>query len=305
MVIFSLLFMSVSFAEVTTNEPSVPTSSGVTPMPAFVSNNRPTGTLSPTETGHPTLPSTDEECLDNPDFVVRLQYHHSWKILNLTCKDYGNLGPAAEYCCKCKNDDPVTDSPRPTPGSESDSRQDSDKNDNFVYEDHPIREIPKVAIIFLVVLGLSVATRFICKCMGQHPSLQPQQRESNIQGTVEKDHSNALYELFLTKFYFQTVLPDKSNIAVNTSTPEKEHPSQNHHKDEAFSCSCDNLSSEGSPVTKNESCSICLESYSEGDTACESISTECNHVFHQECILEWLRQNDRCPLCRIDLLLQD
>jgi hypothetical protein len=51
-----------------------------------------------------------------------------------------------------------------------------------------------------------------------------------------------------------------------------------------------------------EPCTICLEDYKEGDNVCWSHNRQCNHVFHQECIVEWLLRHDGCPVCRQDYL---
>jgi hypothetical protein len=51
-----------------------------------------------------------------------------------------------------------------------------------------------------------------------------------------------------------------------------------------------------------EPCVICLEDYEEGDNVCWSHNRQCNHVFHQECIVEWLVRHDGCPVCRQDFL---
>jgi hypothetical protein len=40
------------------------------------------------------------------------------------------------------------------------------------------------------------------------------------------------------------------------------------------------------------SCSICL------DTSKDPFTSKCNHSFCNKCILEWITQNDECPLCR-------
>lgn len=49
-------------------------------------------------------------------------------------------------------------------------------------------------------------------------------------------------------------------------------------------------------------CSICLNNYSSGDVICVSKHDGCNHVFHQDCLAEWLKTKDHCPLCRVDLM---
>ena len=35
-----------------------------------------------------------------------------------------------------------------------------------------------------------------------------------------------------------------------------------------------------------------------GDTLI--VSKHCSHLFHKECILEWLEKRDECPICRVD-----
>ena len=40
-------------------------------------------------------------------------------------------------------------------------------------------------------------------------------------------------------------------------------------------------------------CSICLETLEDPATV-----VDCGHVFCHECIAHWVRQRNRCPLCR-------
>ena len=63
----------------------------------------------------------------------------------------------------------------------------------------------------------------------------------------------------------------------------------------------DRLSNWRKPSPKDECC-ICLECYSEGETICAPMTKSCSHVFHEACILEWLKTKDHCPLCRVALL---
>lgn len=46
---------------------------------------------------------------------------------------------------------------------------------------------------------------------------------------------------------------------------------------------------------KHEDCSICLEQL---DNENDIITTKCNHKFHKECLSEWKKVNNTCPLCR-------
>lgn len=45
-------------------------------------------------------------------------------------------------------------------------------------------------------------------------------------------------------------------------------------------------------------CTICLVELRNGDTIKQLF---CDHVFHSECIEEWLRRKSACPVCRDQL----
>jgi len=45
-------------------------------------------------------------------------------------------------------------------------------------------------------------------------------------------------------------------------------------------------------------CSICFEKYKEAE---ELKFTPCRHLFHEECLKNWLKVKRTCPLCRLDL----
>ncbi|KAL1314644.1 hypothetical protein HN51_041468 [Arachis hypogaea] len=47
-----------------------------------------------------------------------------------------------------------------------------------------------------------------------------------------------------------------------------------------------------------ERCSICLTEFDYGDDAEQVLSMPCKHVYHQECIIHWLKTSHLCPLCR-------
>ena len=48
----------------------------------------------------------------------------------------------------------------------------------------------------------------------------------------------------------------------------------------------------------SHSCPICLEKYEVDDMVSWSASQDCRHVFHYECIREWLLRRIGCPCCR-------
>jgi len=42
-------------------------------------------------------------------------------------------------------------------------------------------------------------------------------------------------------------------------------------------------------------CIICLEEFKNGD---EVITLPCFHLYHKECIKDWLKRNNLCPICK-------
>ncbi|CAH8391789.1 unnamed protein product [Eruca vesicaria subsp. sativa] len=44
-----------------------------------------------------------------------------------------------------------------------------------------------------------------------------------------------------------------------------------------------------------EECTICMDIISEGQ---DMNSLQCGHIYHHECITNWVKINESCPLCR-------
>lgn len=55
----------------------------------------------------------------------------------------------------------------------------------------------------------------------------------------------------------------------------------------------------GGPRTVSDTCAICLCQYEEGDIIVWSPNSNCQHAFHEDCILTWLTKKDDplCPFC--------
>ncbi|CAJ1948301.1 unnamed protein product [Cylindrotheca closterium] len=49
-------------------------------------------------------------------------------------------------------------------------------------------------------------------------------------------------------------------------------------------------------------CPICWAEYEENDEICYSQNPRCTHTFHFDCIKPWLKNHDRCPICRSNYL---
>ena len=51
--------------------------------------------------------------------------------------------------------------------------------------------------------------------------------------------------------------------------------------------------------TSSAICSICLDDYSDPEIKLNKLP--CNHIFHKDCVQEWLKDNDTCPDCRTEI----
>ena len=46
-------------------------------------------------------------------------------------------------------------------------------------------------------------------------------------------------------------------------------------------------------------CAICLEEFKRNDIIKEFY--KCKHIFHKDCLKNWLKRSNVCPLCKHDL----
>ena len=46
---------------------------------------------------------------------------------------------------------------------------------------------------------------------------------------------------------------------------------------------------------EEKKCVICLEEFKNGD---EKTTVPCFHIFHPNCINEWFKKHDTCPICK-------
>lgn len=51
-----------------------------------------------------------------------------------------------------------------------------------------------------------------------------------------------------------------------------------------------------------KTCAICLGYYKVNEDICWSPNENCHHAFHLDCMIEWLMDNNKCPLCRENYL---
>lgn len=51
----------------------------------------------------------------------------------------------------------------------------------------------------------------------------------------------------------------------------------------------------GDEKDEKQPCAICLNDFQSGE---KIIETHCEHLFHDECLIAWLKTNISCPMCR-------
>jgi len=292
------------------------------------------------------IPTHSDICTGNNDdwwytvTVPSFDYRYGrWSNLQVGCDDdrvecsfVGNLGRASHQCCKCKLECegqcnvPIY-TPAPTP--DDNNNVDDDYEYPLLFDDDDDDSGPGV-VPSMMILAFVFCCLIACVAkIPQKDNLQAtrqtmtqrrrQQQQSNDQRLSEEERKHARYELFVTKFYFQAVLPDKSNISVDglrnaiikqdeesptdesSKTENNESPGNEKETSPSEQTLSERVSSWRKPSATDECC-ICLECYAVGETICAPINSGCNHVFHEGCINEWLKTNDQCPLCRVELL---
>jgi E3 ubiquitin-protein ligase ATL6/9/15/31/42/55 len=50
---------------------------------------------------------------------------------------------------------------------------------------------------------------------------------------------------------------------------------------------------------RNKTCSICLNDFMDEEALTRL--PECDHLFHNECVIDWLKGHLICPYCRCDI----
>lgn len=47
-------------------------------------------------------------------------------------------------------------------------------------------------------------------------------------------------------------------------------------------------------------CSICMETFKEGHDFVSPLACDARHFYHSDCIEQWLKNKNECPLCKIE-----
>lgn len=113
----------------------------------------------------------------------------------------------------------------------------------------------------------------------------------------DNNRSESIDEIFnLINSWVNSISTVNNNIHVQYL--EESQPIQNNMSDEMFSKMIKNFNY--STDNEQKQCPICTLDFEKNE---EIKSTPCNHLFHENCIREWLTQkctHPLCPVCRHD-----
>lgn len=86
--------------------------------------------------------------------------------------------------------------------------------------------------------------------------------------------------------------------SINDSDSDSTDSTDSTHSSPDPTLTCEYLIvSQNDPISLTE-CAICLESFKVGH---QILKSECTHVYHTQCIIQWRRRSTQCPLCRMPL----
>ncbi|KAK3183960.1 hypothetical protein Dsin_031246 [Dipteronia sinensis] len=98
--------------------------------------------------------------------------------------------------------------------------------------------------------------------------------------------------------------PDEQKTALKKLKKEVYNPTPKklmrglclYYRDNARNISTEKQKEKDNNDGKN--CAVCLEDFEPREKV---MLTPCNHMFHEECIVPWIRSNGQCPVCRFAL----
>lgn len=138
--------------------------------------------------------------------------------------------------------------------------------------------------------------------MSQRRLGQPSQFQPSAPTQEEADEARQEREKRVKECLFSRKLEEGDNVASMRNIIAAAQDRYEENKDRSyFVRSWRSVASSTRTLSKPE-CSICLDIYKTGETICWAKTDECDHIFHRECIVEWMKDHDDCPLCRTNLM---
>lgn len=161
-----------------------------------------------------------------------------------------------------------------------------------------------IRVISCIPLSLSVSGPRTWSRKVSVPSANNLSRESKENASVLSRTPNLLPPFKDLQEYSHRLLQLYHVLRVFLEYPEKQIESENKLKLAVFSIEDIPLESKSDIVqigttNQNECCSICLGEWEEEEFATMNVvKIPCGHIFHEDCLFEWLHGNVQCPMCR-------
>ena len=96
-----------------------------------------------------------------------------------------------------------------------------------------------------------------------------------------------------------------STSSGGTDNPEDDSPQKDIEAQQTAPSTPSQASTEDDPFQSDSytACAICIDNYDDADEV--FVGEDCNHMFHKECLLDWLQRHDGCPCCRKNMITSD
>jgi hypothetical protein len=138
-----------------------------------------------------------------------------------------------------------------------------------------------------------------CRARAERKEELERERVRELEEEERRRQQQGREEEMATEFnrIFQNIR-NFANSSLDTSTLS---PQQRQMFEEMKAMTTDVFISQGSYTDEGiegdtEMCSVCMELFEEDEGV--SYFNGCSHLFHHECLAEWLARNDSCPNCR-------
>jgi len=174
-------------------------------------------------------------------------------------------------------------------------------NDKSLNED-PSSDVDflSVAAAFAALVCCSITLAWCCVRSKNHEAIrrQAQARESsstNVSAKERKEHRYQTVEQWLVSkkafdhdVFCEIVITKSKNASIAS--------------DDSMEEGCGPAFTGENDYKDTQECPICMEVLSKDEVVSWSPNPTCNHVFHHQCIKEWLLKRTDCPFCRESFL---
>jgi len=153
------------------------------------------------------------------------------------------------------------------------------------------------AVLALVIGYLIGELIFQCiKCCVHHSPSSTNTRQQNNAATRSDLEGFAIIEIFSPRF-LESARPEQREF-IRTFVEELKAERDREGSRKLKLLPVKKYSSKENISTCSD-CAICLQDFEEDDLC--RVLVHCSHMFHSSCADEWLKTNQRCPLCRSDI----